>query len=723
MADKQAPLRQVSGGESTAIAPYTVRSAITGKQYDLTPGKSDWFGPGVPQPTAAPPEVKGRQFQMSVGVNLFNSTKTDGLSFANLRVIADSCDIIRLLIEKRKDQVCSMDWTIQPVKAVDAPKQPARGAAPKIDARVADLTALLRYPDRQNRWEDWLRVVLEDMLVIDAPAVYIQRTNGGDLYALRYVDGGTIKRLLDKEHGWTPAPPEDAYQQILMGIVAGSFTTDELIYKPRNPRSNKAYGYGYVEQIIVTAQTWLLRQASNLEYYDSGNVPEGFLEAGKDWTPEQIADFQDSFDDMLAGSLANRRKARVVPQGSKYTAVKAAAMMDPYDEWLARIACFCFGEAPTPFIKQMNRATGDNAKEAQDEAGTEPVKRWVKGFMDYVIQIVLKMPDLEFSFQDKDAQDPLERAQIDQIYLETDVLRVNEVREDLGLLPYTDAELADIKASKQPPPKPGAMPGDDPTDQKPPTDPAAKKKVAKATHDEPADESDIPDPFEAAKERKFAEELAAALDLARDETVEQVTKAIADGEPSADLIVDRLQLTALAEVEPEIQDTLSAVVAASETTANDALNIDVEVNLVNDYAVTFAKHRAAKLITTDATGGEMLATTRDLIRKDVTTALAEGYSGPQLAKVLAENYAFSPKRAKTIAVTEIRAASIAGKLHSWIKSGVVVRKRWLLAQKPCTICQANADQGEIGLLFEFKSGDMGPPGHPNCRCDLAAYTE
>jgi SPP1 gp7 family putative phage head morphogenesis protein len=139
--------------------------------------------------------------------------------------------------------------------------------------------------------------------------------------------------------------------------------------------------------------------------------------------------------------------------------------------------------------------------------------------------------------------------------------------------------------------------------------------------------------------------------------------------------------------------------------------------------VTFAKQRAAKLITTDATGGEMLDATRDLIRADITTALSEGYSGPQLAKLLRDNYAFSAKRAKTIAVTEIRFASIAGKLHSWIQSGVVKRKRWLLAENACTICQTNADQGEIGLLLEFKSGDMGPPGHPNCRCDLAAYTE
>jgi hypothetical protein len=40
--------------------------------------------------------------------------------------------------------------------------------------------------------------VLEDLLVIDAPAIHVRRTLGGDVYSLDQIDGATIKRVIDE---------------------------------------------------------------------------------------------------------------------------------------------------------------------------------------------------------------------------------------------------------------------------------------------------------------------------------------------------------------------------------------------------------------------------------------------------------------------------------------------------------------------------------------------
>ena len=44
-------------------------------------------------------------------------------------------------------------------------------------------------------------MVLEDLFVLDAPALYVRRTVGGTLYAIEPIDGATIKRVLDDHPG------------------------------------------------------------------------------------------------------------------------------------------------------------------------------------------------------------------------------------------------------------------------------------------------------------------------------------------------------------------------------------------------------------------------------------------------------------------------------------------------------------------------------------------
>ena len=188
------------------------------------------------------------------------------------RTLANSYDVLRLVIEKRKDQIESLNWAIQHRDAAATGANESLTKDPRIDAAQA----FFRQPDREHSWGAWLRILLEDLFVIDAPCIYPRRMVGGDLYALELMDGATVKRVLD-DTGCTPLPPQTAYQQILRGLPAVDYAADELLYRPRNGRTYKVYGYSPVEQIVMTVNIALKRQIHALEYYRSENVPDALV--------------------------------------------------------------------------------------------------------------------------------------------------------------------------------------------------------------------------------------------------------------------------------------------------------------------------------------------------------------------------------------------------------------------------------------------------------------
>ncbi|MDE2426914.1 MAG: phage portal protein [Elusimicrobia bacterium] len=712
------------GGIETKIEPGLIARAIRGVRYAFT-GQADWFGPGQPLNPSAPEVIEGRQYDLPISVNSFNSTKTEGITFQQLRNFADACDLVRLLIETRKDQVCGLSWVIKAKDGTSKPNRLIGKAAPKSDKRIDDLTAFFRKPDKDRCWSDWLRMVLEDMFVLDAPSIYIQRTNGGAVYALRPIDGSTIKRIIDT-HGWTPAPPDPAYQQILKGTIALNYTTEELIYRPRNPRTNRIYGFGHVEQIIVTAKLLLSRQASNLEYYETGNLPEGWITVAEGWTPQQLKEYQDILDAQLSGNLAERRKARAAPAGSKWQPVKEPALKNDYDEWLARIACFAFSYPPTPFIKQMNRSTSDKAKESADEEGVQPITRWIKELLDDIIQTRMGFPDLEFTFEDKEAQDPLERAQIDQIYVDSGVLEPNEVREEMGLDPLPEPEesepvLTTLDAPVGNAPQPAANAPAPNAKVPPKAQKVAKMAPPDGTHQH-ADTN-----AETAAETKLADELRAAFELTSESVAEQVAQAESRGNAvlDAQALADQVDLTPIAEAEKQLVESIQASAQGGAQSALTELSIgDADLTkLVNTRAVDWAKRRAADLIKSDGTGGELIDATRNLIRSTIEQAAQEGWSARTLSNELQDTYAFSRDRAMTIARTELAMAYSNGAMQGYIASGVVKGKKWILDPDPCPVCRANAAQGEIPLLQAFQGGVMTSPQHPRCRCTVAPIVE
>lgn len=454
-----------SSATRTPIAPGLI-TRLTRALDVIRGNEGAWFGPDQPLAPLADrkeDQTTGRIFDYPVGWNI-RTTKRGGapVTFEQLRGLADGYDLLRIVLETRKDQLAKMDWTIRPKGSDD--ETPASKAAMDFWQR----------PDKERDWDGWLRMLLEEMYVTDAATIYPRRTLGGEIWSFDLLDGSNITRLIDAL-GRTPMPPNAAYQQILKGVPAVEYTADELFYRPRNPRVWKLYGFSPVEQIITTVNIALRRQVNQLTYYTEGNSASLIFAVPETWNPDQIAMMQKWWDDLTTKGRDYR--ARFIPGGVKPYDTKEAALKDEFDEWLARIVCFAFSIEPTPFVKQTNRATAETSRQQSLEEGIAPIQKWVKGRIDECL-IAQGMADLEFRWVEEEAVDPLVKAQINKLYLDAKVLTADEVRADIGRDPLTDEQRAELTPEPVVEPGEGEDEAGDAVDAEAEPQPAAKISAA-----------------------------------------------------------------------------------------------------------------------------------------------------------------------------------------------------------------------------------------------------
>ena len=410
----------------------------TSLSYRLTPAASSYapgwaiFSPG--QPLAPVAQEPVRAFDFPVAINSAIQPRAyEPFGFRQLRAFAN-VELVRLAIETRKDQIERLDWMIQPAKG--AWVDPA-------DPRLAAQAAFWRRPDGVTPFATWLRLLLEDLLALDAPVLERRRNRAGALIGLDVIPGETVHPMVD-DTGRRPIGPTDvAYQQVIKGVAWANLTNADLIYAPRNPRPNHNYGFGPVEQIIVTINTVLRRQAAQLAYFTESNLPAGLLTGLDSWTADQLRDMQLWLDSKLSGVTAEQAKLLWVPSGTRYQAFKDAPIKDDFDEWLARVVCYAFSLPPTAFVRQTNRATAGADQDRGLEEGLEPLKRWAKRLIDAVIQDDFGFNDLEFAWNDAPTVDALQQAQIDDLALRNGSATVDEVRARRGLGPLPKGNVGE----------------------------------------------------------------------------------------------------------------------------------------------------------------------------------------------------------------------------------------------------------------------------------------
>src|SRR6202040_2163310 len=198
MASARAAFRRKPG--STPGAPI---QSPGGNPPDLTQFSDTFepsgglFAPGYPLPPVEPERLRALDYP--VGYNyIYTPRSYEPIGFSELRSLAQNHDITRLCIETRKDQIEALQWSIKPRDE----RNPKSGAEKRADA----LTEFWVCPDGNNDFATWLRIFLEDVLVLDAGTLEVRKNRGGDIIGLDIIDGSCYSDDMEvlTQRGWLP---------------------------------------------------------------------------------------------------------------------------------------------------------------------------------------------------------------------------------------------------------------------------------------------------------------------------------------------------------------------------------------------------------------------------------------------------------------------------------------------------------------------------------------
>jgi hypothetical protein len=426
---------------------------------DLTPYLSAM--PGLSPVGPEDYQIRSRDFM--IGENL-NVTPGGG-KFPILRAFADKWNVLRTIIDTKKDLMSAVPWSIKPDPKPGESKKDTQERA-LGDPIVQKLTEFFQSPDGEHTWNQWIHLALEETYVIDALCIQPVREKDKDAIAkLVIVSGDVINRQID-DRGWTPGQDKDgkwqtAYQQVLMGGGNGSggvnqrdLTMRELIYAMRNPRVNRKWGQSSVEKIYTYAMTGICADAFILNYYTQGNQPPGIAFIS-DMTPAQVEELAGRFNAMYKGDLEQRRDIAFLPAGPGGKSVQFVPTKEPllkpdiYDQ-LVRFACAEFSVPSVPFEKPMNRASAQEAGEQAQVAGLEPDIEWFQELMNRIIKnkMYFGLSGYSFVFGPRRDVDAKTQMEVDTGYAKCAILTVDEIRDELGKEPFKDVPEAS---------KPGVM--------------------------------------------------------------------------------------------------------------------------------------------------------------------------------------------------------------------------------------------------------------------------
>jgi HK97 family phage portal protein len=346
----------------------------------------------------------------------------------NLRRFAEN-PVARRAINTIKDRVSGMKWRIQ------ARRGRTLEELPDGVCRAQILMSNFDAPNPDDSFRSMCEQVLEDIIVGGFGAIEMITTGDSNRpLALWPVDGASIRMKTD----WDGMPGSPRYAQVTARTASEIILNDdELIYIRLNPRTHTPFGLGRLEVAFETINAFLgaHRYAARLA---SNSVVQYALWL-QNLTPAHHERLIRWWQDEIEGTgrvpiLSVENKPEVL----RFGAGTDADLRLAWQEFLLRIIADAF-DLPAHLLgveRDVNRSTAADLSEQAFRSAVVPTARlFAEHLSREAITKKLGWNDLEFVFNDLDARNELEEAQIQEILLRTGVLSVNEVRRLRGLPP------------------------------------------------------------------------------------------------------------------------------------------------------------------------------------------------------------------------------------------------------------------------------------------------
>jgi len=347
---------------------------------------------------------------------------------------------------------------------------------------------------KRDNFSGFMSKLVRDSLVMDSAPIETEfkknRSLGMDgLYA---VDGATIR--LCTEDGYK-GDDEIFALQVVQGNIRTAYTYNDLIYVPRNTRTdvlNGGYGMSETELLVNTVTGFLNAMTYNQKYFDSNAIPKGLLHLSGDYSTEDLNSFKRYWNSMVKGINNAWTLPVMVSKTSESTAKFENFGVDVneimFAKWmtfLTAIICAIYGIAPDEinfesFTAGTSSLSGSDTEEKlinSKDKGLRPLLSHFEDlFTDYIISDF--SDKYVFRWTGLDEKDPKQAWDEEKTLLTVNEARRarnwEEIKEDwansplnsVSMQPYMAKVNADIQAEQMAQQaelqQPGEEPGADP---------------------------------------------------------------------------------------------------------------------------------------------------------------------------------------------------------------------------------------------------------------------
>jgi hypothetical protein len=442
------------GATTTDLRNVVQAMQRTSQEFETdADGRPVQFGPGVP-PVASPLGGDPRAYQYRTGWNI-PSPPGEGklVSWDTLKTLPRVYEVLGVALRTRINAVATMHFDLVARDRGDSGK--ARDTLKKQATTIARIKDRMAKPDGRHCFETWLRSLLYARLTLDATTIYIRRNldpdagpidpatgdHKGEVVALEEVDGATIKPLLGPD-GRRPLPPAPFAQQYLYGVARESFSTQDLIYAPCHTQVDTPYGFSEVEQMIVHMNMALRYWQSMSAIWTDGTMPEGVAEGPPEWSVQQLREYNDEWDALLAGDVKALRKMHFVPAGFKWHDFKALEFNEAFARYLFDVTCVCVRVTPIEMGMEPShgglggKGLGEVLVDVSERNAVRPDVRWLfDEILNPIIWQEYGATDLEWSAVELDQQQEYDKAQAQNENLRNGRVSLDELIEEDGGAP------------------------------------------------------------------------------------------------------------------------------------------------------------------------------------------------------------------------------------------------------------------------------------------------
>lgn len=257
---------------------------------------------------------------------------------------------------------------------------------------------------KRDTFSQFMSKAVRDSLTLDSVAIETEwkRDKSLGIDGFYLVDGGSIR--LCTEQGYQ-GDDEIFALQVVQGIVRTAYSYDDLIYEPRNPRSDIlscGYGLSETELLVKVVTGWLNAMTYNNTYFDKNTIPKGVLHLSGDYSKTDIDAFKRYWNAMVKGVNNSWTLPVMVSKDQESKAafekfgVDVNEMM--FAKWmtfLTSIICAIYGMSPEEinaegFSAGKSSLSGSDTSEKladSKDKGLRPLLSYFQNmFTDYIVR-------------------------------------------------------------------------------------------------------------------------------------------------------------------------------------------------------------------------------------------------------------------------------------------------------------------------------------------------